>query len=232
MKLSIVIPALNEEASIEKTLMALDSRVKTGCEIIVVDDHSTDNTAQIVGDLSAKRKNIRLVKNNQGPGFANALMAGFRSVGTDVVVPVMADLCDEPETIDAMFEKISEGFDVVCGSRYMPSGKKIGGPKIQSFFSRLVCHAVFLVTRVPTRDISNSFKMYRKNVLDRVSDIKGKGFEASMEMCMRAYRLGFKITEVPTTWIARKEGESKFRVFKLIFRYAGSIWRAIASRAK
>ena len=232
MKLSIVIPALNEEASIEKTLTSLVNRVRANCEIIIVDDHSTDNTARIVENLSGKHKNIRLVKNNQNPGFANALMAGFRSVGTDVVVPVMADLCDEPETIDAMFEKISEGFDVVCGSRYMPSGKKIGGPKIQSFFSRLVCWVVFLITKVPTRDISNSFKMYRKNVLDMVSNIEGKGFESSMEMCMRAYRLGFKITEVPTVWIGRKEGESKFRVFKLIFRYAGSIWRVVANKVK
>lgn len=184
----------------------------------MVDDHSTDKTTETVVGLSAEFKNVRLVQNLDSPGFANALKTGFRNAKTDVVIPVMADLCDDPQTINKMYERFKEGFDIVCGSRYMKGGRKIGGPRIKSFFSRFVGISLHLFTGIPTQDISNSFKLYRKKVLDSVN-IESKGFEISAEIPLKAYFSGYKISEVVTTWVNRKAGESKFKVFKQGFGY-------------
>ena len=130
----------------------------------------------------------------------------------------MADLCDDPFTIKEMYKKINNGYDVVCGSRYMPEGSRIGGPKLKAFFSRFVGVSLHYLIRIPTRDIANAFKLYRKNIFDKI-EIKSNGFEVSMEMPLRAYFKGYSITEVPTVWQERKSGKSHFKIIRLAPRY-------------
>ncbi len=143
----------------------------------------------------------------------------------------MADLCDNPQTINKMYGRSKEGFDIVCGSRYMKGGRKIGGHRLKSFFSRFVGISLYLLIGIPTQDISNSFKLYRKKVLDAIN-IESKGFEISVEIPLKAYFLGYKITEIPTTWLNRKEGESKFEIIKHGSRYVKlylwAIWKKIS----
>jgi glycosyltransferase involved in cell wall biosynthesis len=231
MKFSVIIPAHNEEGSIAAVIRALEQGLRYGYEIVVVDDHSTDKTAEAVTGLSAEFKNLRLVQNLDSPGFANALKTGFRNARTDIVIPVMADLCDDPDTINKMYEKSREGFDVVCGSRYIKGGRKLGGPPVKSFFSRFVGISLHFFTAIPTQDISNSFKLYRKKVIESI-DIISSGFEISAEIPLKAYFLGYKITEIPTTWMHRKEGESKFEIFKHGSRYLKlylwALWKKIS----
>jgi len=218
MKFSVIIPAHNEEGIIFKTVESLENVVIPGYEIVVVNDHSTDKTAEIVDILAKKYGNIRLVENTNEPGFTNALQSGFKNAKTDIFLPVMADLCDDPDTINKMYEKMLEGFDIVCGSRYMRGGRKIGVLSFKSFCSRFVGRSLHLLIGIPTYDISNSFKMYKKNVIESII-IESSGFDISAEIPLKAYFKGFKITEVPTTWVDRKEGKSKFKVFKQGPRY-------------
>jgi len=218
MNFSVIIPAHNEEANIEKVINSLENNVVGEYEIVVIDDHCADKTADIVRGLAIKYKNIRLVENNDEPGFANALKAGFNNIKSEIVIPVMADLCDDPKTINQMYKLALEGFDIVCGSRYMKEGRKIGGPSFKTFFSRFVGLSLNFFIGIPTHDISNSFKLYKKKVLENIKMESG-GFEISAEIPLRAYFLGFKITEIPTTWFDRKEGESKFNLFKQGFGY-------------
>lgn len=213
MNFSVIIPAHNEEDSIEEVIRSIERNVSYEYEIVVVDDHSTDRTSDIVRRTALEYKNILLVENSDEPGFANALKTGFKSASSDIVIPVMADLCDDPCAINKMYEKANEGFDIVCGSRYTKGGKKIGGPLIKSFFSRFVGRSLHFLIGIPTQDISNSFKLYRRPVLENIS-IKSKGFEISAEIPLKAFFLGFRITEIPTTWVNRKKGESKFKVFR------------------
>lgn len=213
MKVSIIIPAHNEAASITDTIRQLEAALKLDYEIIVVDDHSTDQTAQVVKGLSREFGNIGLVPNINQPGFARALKTGFGAANGELVVPVMADLCDDPQTIPKMYEKMSEGFDVVCGSRYMPGGKKIGGPGAKTFFSRFVSLSLHFLIKIPTHDVANAFKMYKKEVISALV-INAEGFEISAEIPLKAFFAGYKIAEVPTTWLDRKSGKSKFNVVK------------------
>ncbi len=232
MKLSIVVPAHNEQASIAAVIRALEQGIRYTHEIVVVDDHSTDKTAEAVAGLSVEYKNLRLVQNLDSPGFANALKTGFNNAKTDIVIPVMADLCDDPYTINKMYEKAQEGFDIVCGSRYIKGGRKIGGPVVKSFFSRFVGVSLHYLIGIPTYDLSNSLKLYRKKVIENIN-IESQGFEISVELPLKAYFLGYKISEIPTTWTDRKQGKSKFNASKegprYLKLYLWAIWKKLSS---
>jgi glycosyltransferase involved in cell wall biosynthesis len=219
MKLTLIIPAHNEEEVIGRTIEELERTLDFNYEIIVINDHSTDRTESVVKKLTEVYKNIIVVNNNIGRGFADALRNGFSVADSDFVIPVMADLCDDPRTIKEMYDLAVQGYDIVCGSRYMSGGGKSGGPFIQSFFSRFAGLSLMYILGVPTRDISNSFKCYSKEVLKQAKTIS-RGFEISMELALKAFFLGFKITEIPTVWKGRFIGKSKFYLFKVIPLYS------------
>ncbi|MCM8795349.1 MAG: glycosyltransferase [Candidatus Omnitrophica bacterium] len=218
MKLAIVIPAHNEEDNIKDIIKKVEETVDIPFELVVIDDHSQDNTNRIVRDLSKEYKNLYLVENKHKKGFANALKTGFSNVTADIVIPIMADSCDDLSTIRKMWDKINLGYDVVCGSRYIKGGRRIGGSKIKGFFSWFGGWSLHFLLGIPTHDIANAFKMYRKRVIESI-DIRACGFEISMEIPLKAYYLGFKITEVPTVWMERKKGKSSFRIFRLLPNY-------------
>lgn len=224
MNLTIIIPACREEDTILKTLSALERHVRTPHETIVVNDYidASDHTASLVSTYRRKHPNVRVIihprKKGKG-GFASTLARGIREVGRGAVVFVMADLCDQPETIDVMYKKILEGWDVVCGSRYTKGGGKIGGSWLQGLFSWFVNTTLFLGTGVPTRDVSNAFKMYRKNIFDRITVDETSGVECSMDWTLQVYFGGARITEIPTRWRGRTVGQSKFRLLERAPRY-------------
>lgn len=215
--LTLIVPAKKEEGAIINTLKKIKEKVKTSHKIIVVNDSfDGDNTGEIVKNYIKKNKNIFLIINrkNPHPTFASALILGFNKVKSGVVIPIMADLCDRLEDIDVMYEKMHEGWDIVCGSRYMKGGKKKGGPLIQSVCSFLVCSFLHYVVGVPTTDVSNAFKMYKKKILKKIIIHPKSGVEASMAITLQAYFNNKKITEIPTAWIGRTVGESKFKIIE------------------
>jgi glycosyltransferase involved in cell wall biosynthesis len=232
MRLTIVIPAHNEEASLPVTITSLEVIVTVSHEVIVVNDHSSDNTAKVVMELSDKFNNIRLVDNDTEPGFTNAIKKGFSEVKGEMVVLVMADSCDEPDTINRMYNKICEGYDVVCASRYMKQGKKLGGRFLQTLFSRWAGLSLCCLTGIPTHDASNAFKMYRKEALDSI-EIKEAGFASSLEIVVKLFLKGYRITEIPTIWKDRVAGESSFNVWKVIRNYLRwYFWALFAKKDK
>jgi len=219
MKLSIIVPAHNEEDNIANLINKVEGAgFPFDFEILVVADHCSDRTEDIVGNLTKDFGNLRLVDNSLPAGFANALRTGFKNAKGDLVMPLMGDLCDDLKTVKDMYRKIQEGYDVVCGSRYIKGGARIGGSRIKGFFSGFAGWSLHYLLGIPTHDIANAFKMYRKKVLDSFT-IEAKGFEISMELPLKAYYLGFKITEVATVWKEREKGKSSFKMFKLAPNY-------------
>lgn len=222
MPLTIIIPARHEEKIVTRMLDDLETHVKTPHRIIVVNDSDpADLTAGVVLHYIKNRPNIRLIHRfaYPKPTFATALALGFKAATRGVVLPVMADRCDDAKSIDKMYQKLLQGGDIVCGSRYMSGGRKIGGPIIQSLFSKFVCLSLKSITGVPTHDISNSFKMYKTSILEDIPIDKTSGVEISMKITLTAYFTGAKITEVPTTWMARTANESKFNLVERVPRY-------------
>jgi dolichol-phosphate mannosyltransferase len=226
-KLTIIIPARHEENTIIDTIQSLES-VKTPHTILVVHDFSdpTDTTCDIVHQYAKSHTAISLLTTTAG-GFAQTLAAGIRITRTPYLVPIMADTCDDPATIDIMYEKIHHGYDVVCGTRYEKGGKKIGGPQIQGFFSTIV--NAFLSHYIPTTDASNSFKMYKTSVIKPIlAPVRG-GVEFSIELIGRAHRNNARITEIPTTWRGRTKGKSKFHIVKRLPKYIQVITKILSN---
>jgi glycosyltransferase involved in cell wall biosynthesis len=159
-----------------------------------------------------------VVENKLAPGFANAIRTGFNNAHGDFILPIMGDLCDDLATVAKMYAKMQEGYDIVCGSRYMPGGKRLGGSRLKSFLSGAGGRSLNFMLKVPTHDIANAFKMYRKKVIDSL-DLRSKGFEISMEIPLKAYYLGFKMTEVPTVWRERTKGKSSFKIARILPDY-------------
>jgi len=231
MKLSIIIPAYNEKDNIADVINKIENSIDIPFELIVVNDHSVDNTVRLIEKLTQQYSNIRLVENKSDRGFANAIKTGFNNATGDVFIPIMADLCDDLSTVKKMFDKINEGYDIVCASRYIKGGARIGGSGVKGFFSCFVGWSLHFLLGIPTHDIANAFKMYRKKVIDSM-DIKSKSFEISMEIPLKAYYLGFKLTEIPTVWQERTKGKSTFKIFKMLPNYLKLYIWAIFMRFK
>lgn len=220
MELTIIIPARDEEDVVLKTLKTIDKKVKVPHKVVVVNDFSEDGTEKVIEEYSKKNNSVIAIRNTpRRKGFAGALQTGIEIVDEGAVVIVMADSCDDPNTINLMYKKLQEGWDAACGSRYMKGGRKTGGPRLQGFFSNLVCWSLHRLTGIPTKDTSNAFKMYRREVLDNVVFNPESGVEASMEIVLQTYFNGAKITEIPTSWEGRKVGQSKFKMLQRTPRY-------------
>lgn len=231
MTLSIIIPAHNEEENISEVIKRVEESVRVPHELVVVNDHSTDNTASLVRGLTGQYANLRLVENTSLKGFAYAVKTGFRYSTGEVIIPIMADLCDDLSTVEKMYEQINAGYDVACGSRYIKGGARLGGSRFKGFLSNFAGLSINFLLGIPTHDIANAFKMYRRKVVDAI-EIKSRGFELSMELPLKAYYSGFKITEVPTRWQERTKGKSSFKVIKLLPDYLKLYFWALKEKLK
>jgi len=231
MPLDIIIPVYDEDKVIEQTLKKIKATVKTPYNIFIIYDYDEDPTLAKVHNF-VKEMPLMTIKNSYGRGVLNAIKTGFEQSAADYKVVVMADLSDRIEAIDEMYAKAEVGsYDIVCGSRYMKGGRHRGGPKLKGLLSKVVGRSLHLLTGIPTHDITNAFKMYRENVLREIAIESTGGFEYSMEIVIKAYNQGFRITEIPTEWTDRTGGESKFQMKKWILEYlhwyfyaVGTIW--------
>jgi len=225
MKISIVIPFHNEEKIVKKTISLVKAAMSDenyDYEIIAVDDNSDDSTGILLNKLAKKSKRIKVMhkKNNfRGPsGLGAALIFGFKQATGEAVVTFMGDLSDDPEDIPKLIKKFEQGYDIVCGSRFVRGGHTYDYPKIKMMSNRLwnrIFGAIFLTN---LRDISNGFKLYSREVL-QVAKPSARGFEITAEIVLKGIVNKFKIVEVPVSWHNRKKGagESKFGSFSTAF---------------
>lgn len=217
--ISIILPVFNEGKNISKQIEELEKIIKYKHEIIIVYDFKEDDTVPFIKKLQKKYKFLRLVKNNLGRGVINAVKTGFSSSSGDAVVVMPADLADNPQTINIMFQKLEQGFDIVCATRYAKGGEKIGGGFLKTSLSRVAGLMTPLLLGIPTTDIANGFKLYRKNVLENIKIESRGGWEFSMEIVIKAHKAGLKICDVPTIWKDRVSGKSKFKLLKWLPYY-------------
>ena len=219
--LSIVSPVYNEADNIENLVEEVDKKIQSPLELIVVYDFPEDNTLPVLKEILHRYKfEIRYVQNHFGRGALNAIKTGFNCAKGETVLVTMADLSDDLGIVDAMYRKIhDDNFDIVCGSRYMRGGKQVGGPLLKKLLSSLAGKSLCLLRRFPTHDVTNSFKMYRKKILEKIEVQSEGGFEIGMELVVKAFLQNCKITEIPTTWIDRTSGTSKFQMWKWMPSY-------------
>jgi dolichol-phosphate mannosyltransferase len=219
--LSVVCPVYNEADNIKRVFDELRTKVSVSMEVLVVYDSEEDTTPPVVRALtSCYPFEIRLIQNRFGAGALNAIKTGFLESRYEAVLVVMADLSDDFSIVDEMYRLITvEGFDAVGGSRYAPGGQQIGGPPVKKFLSKLAGLSLHYVAGLPVYDATNSFKMYRREFLKNVTLESTGGFEIGMELIVKAFVNGGRVTELPTTWTDRTTGQSRFRLWKWLPHY-------------
>ncbi|HUB05578.1 MAG TPA: glycosyltransferase [Myxococcales bacterium] len=228
--LSIVIPVYNEAENIVPTLSALGSLGLPPHEILVVYDQDEDTTLPVLKARAREFPLARPVKNRRGRGALNAIRTGFDEARGEGVVVVMADMADDLRGLLPMIEAFRQGADVVCGSRYMRGGAQRGGPKLKGLLSRTAGLSLHVLTGIPTRDVTNSFKLYRRAFLQTVTIESSGGFEIGMELTVKAFLAGRRVAEVPSVWTDRTAGESRFDMRRWLPRYLG--WYLYALRGR
>lgn len=218
--LDIIVPVYNEADNIEKLFNNIAKSIHVNKKVIIVYDFKKDTTIPVIKRIKNNYNfDIILEKNIYGKGALNAIKTGINKSTSERILVVMADLSDSLDVVDKMYKKMNKGYDLVCGSRYMKGGKQYGGPFLKGLFSRMAGLTLHLFTRIPTHDVTNSFKMYSNKLFDIIHIESTGGFEIGMEITVKAYLNGFKITEVPSKWFDRQEGKSNFHMWKWIPHY-------------
>jgi glycosyltransferase involved in cell wall biosynthesis len=212
-------PVFNEGENILPTLDSLYREVKTPKVVHLVYDFEEDSTLPVIKKNLSRYPNLILTKNKYGRGVLNAIKSGIEASEGDAVLVTMADGSDEYAIVDKMYELIKKGNAVVCASRYMKGGRQIGGPWLKRALSRIAGLSAYYLTRIPTHDLSNNFRMYDKQFLDCIIIESRGGFEIATELTAKAFKMGKKITELPTTWRDRIAGKSNFKLWKWLPRY-------------
>ena len=228
MRLSIVVPVYREGEAARATLETLAARAPIPHEILVVHDEPDDSTLPVIEDLRRAHPQIRAVHNTLGRGPAWAIRAGFQAARGEAVLVTMADASDEVDDVARMLARLEAGDDLVVASRYMPGGRQIGGPPLKNFLSRNAGRSLHALIGLPTRDPTSSFKLYRRSMLERLTLESDAGFELALEITVKAFLAGYRISEVPTTWRDRVEGTSNFKLARWLPRYLR--WYGLALR--
>ncbi len=227
---SLILPVLNREDRLVDVLEQIRSMLTSlKPEVVVVYDVTRP---ELLDAVEAEQReleehyDIRTVTRLNERGFGSALRAGFQATGGQVVIPVMADCSDDIAALPRMVAEIEAGADIAVGCRYMPGGGIIGDDAKQRI-SRLYSRLLQVVSSVRCRDVSNSFKAYRREVWDRI-DSEATSFDFSVEMTVKAAAEGYRISEVPAVWTNRQVGRSQFSMFRELPNYGR--WLLYAAR--
>ncbi len=222
MKLSVVIPARNEEGCLEETLERLVETLQAQhipFEIIVADDGSTDETPLRGNRLAARYPEIRLITNTGRHGFGMAVRLGLDHITGDAVAVVMADGSDSPDDLVTYYRKLLEGYDCVFGSRFIRGAAVTGYPAHKLILNRLANWFIRFIFRLPYNDITNAFKMYHRDVIEGMQPLISPQFNLTVEMPLKAIVRGYSYAVVPIHWTTRKAGVSKLRLKEMGSRY-------------
>jgi dolichol-phosphate mannosyltransferase len=223
MKLSVVIPACNEEGSIADTVRAVTSALQyedIDYEVVVVDDASTDTTAVVVSRLAEADGRVRYVRSPYRNGFGFAVRAGLEEFTGDAVAIMMADGSDSAADLVGYYRLLQAGYDCAFGSRFMPGSELHGYPRIKLAVNRVVNLGIRLLFGHGYNDTTNAFKAYRREVIDTVQPLVSHHFNLTVELPLKAIVRGHSYAIAPITWTNRKTGESKLRLQEMGSRYA------------
>lgn len=226
-----MVPVYNEGENAAQTLRGIVEQTHTRpLEVLVVHDFDEDTTVPVVQRLQQEMPELKLYRNRLGRGVLNAIKAGLGAAAAPYVLVTMGDASDDPKDIDAMYALAIGGADVVAGSRYMRGGRQVGGPLLKRTLSRTAGLSLHWLGGLPVHDATSNFRLYSRRLLDRVTIESTGGFELGIELTVKAYLLGMKLAEVPTTWRDRTAGTSRFKLWQWLPRYLHWYWRGVWGR--
>lgn len=212
----VIIPTYNEKENVEKIIRAVLGLAKP-FHILIIDDGSPDGTANIVKGLMANEFAGRLfiIERSGKLGLGTAYITGFKWAlehKYDYIFEMDADFSHNPDDLPRLYAAThDEGNDVAIGSRYLTGVNVVNWPMGRVLMSYFASRYVNFVTGIPVRDTTAGFVCYKRRVLETINldDIRFKGYAFQIEMKFTAYKIGFKIKEVPVVFVNRREGTSK-----------------------
>lgn len=215
-RILVLIPTYNEEESIGNLLNRLQIvREKLAnlfdIDILIIDDGSPDKTVSIIKSLEFSK--IKVLQRNEKKGLGPAYLAGF-SEGLkgdyDYFVEMDADLSHQPEELSLLLEKADEN-NFVIGTRWMPGGSVVNWPQKRQFISKMGTRYASAALKLPYRDLTSGYRVIPRSFLEKIdfAQIETRGYGFQVEMAIKARDNGFKIIEVPITFVERENGHSK-----------------------
>jgi dolichol-phosphate mannosyltransferase len=211
----VIIPTYNEKENISNILNAIFS-LNQSYHVLIVDDGSPDGTGDIVRDLQQVYEGKLFLEERSGKqGLGTAYIHGFKwsiARGYNFIFEMDADFSHQPSDLERLYSACKyHGADVAVGSRYVEGGKIENWPWDRRFYSRGGALYTKLITWMPVNDPTAGFVCYKKEVLQTINldEIKFVGYAFQIEMKFAAWKLHFKIKEVPITFRDRRDGTSK-----------------------
>jgi len=210
----VIIPTYNEKENIEKIIRKVFS-LDGDFHILIVDDGSPDGTGVIIKGLQTEfQGKLHLMERAQKSGLGTAYIAGFKwalAHNYEYIFEMDADFSHNPDDLIRLYHACEKGADVVVGSRYIKHGRVVNWPWDRIFISKGGAMYTKVITWMPVNDPTAGFVCYRRNVLNTIplDEVHFIGYAFQIEMKYRAWKLGFKIREIPITFVDRKEGVSK-----------------------
>jgi dolichol-phosphate mannosyltransferase len=216
----VIVPTYNEKENLPKLVASLRS-LPGNVHVLVVDDNSPDGTGDLADQLAVNDAGIHVLHRAGKLGLGTAYKAGF-AYGLQrhyqYLCTMDADFSHSPQSVPALITKAAAGYDLVVGSRYVSGGAVVGSTATRKFISYGANWMAHLVLGVDIRDCTAGFRCYRRQVLETVEleSIFSSGYSFLTEMAFLCQRAGFRIGEVPITFVNRTEGASKISKVEIV----------------
>jgi dolichol-phosphate mannosyltransferase len=214
MRATVCLPTYNERENLPRMIAALGTVLRDGDRVLVIDDNSPDGTGAIADDLAAEHLFVDVLHRERKEGLGRAYVAGFHRAladGAELVLEMDCDFSHDPADVPRLIGAAENGADLVLGSRYVPGGGTRNWGLLRRLISRggSVYTALFL--HMGVKDPTGGFKCFRRLVLERLDleAITPRGYAFQIEMTYRAKQAGFKVVELPITFVDREVGQSK-----------------------
>ncbi len=228
MKKLVVVPTYNEKENVERLVQAVLA-VDPENEVLVADDNSPDGTGAIVDALAAANPRVHVLHRPGKAGIGPAYLAGFAralELGADLIVQMDADFSHPVEALPSFYAAMAR-YDVVLGSRYVDGITVVNWPMhrlLISWFGNVYARKV--LGGLPVQDATGGYKCWRREVLEAMdlSSVLSNGYAFQVEMTYRAWRLGFRILELPIIFADRRQGESKMHL-SIALEALTIVWR-------
>jgi len=220
--INIIVPLKNEEKGIKNLIENLTpvlNKINKKESLSLIDDHSSDQTWNIIKQYEKTINFIKAYKNENPTGFGNALRFGIDKNNDDALIIFMGDCSDDPNDIIEYVKYLDEGYDCVFGSRFIKGSNLKDYPFLKLIFNRLANNFIKILFLIQYNDITNAFKAYKKETLDECRPIISQHFNINAELSLKSIIRKFKYKIVPISWTNRKEGASKFHIKEMRNRY-------------
>ena len=231
LKSIIVIPTYNEKENIGELIKEIiESNTNRDFHILVVDDNSTDGTAQIVDDFASRSERVRVIHRKEKKGLGTAYITGMKyglENGYDLIFTMDGDLSHQPCYLED-FVTSAANHDLIIGSRYTNGISIVNWPLRRLFLSLAANKYVKTITRMNLSDFTSGYRCWKRDMLEKINldAVMSEGYAFLVEMAYRAYKKGAKIGEVPIVFVERKHGKSKISN-KVIFESAIIPWKLL-----